>query len=75
MYNGGRVRPAFIFNYEVKMNKTYNKHTLFKPRVSKAETKADITNKVARAIISADAERRESKIARLRQVRLEAKTC
>lgn len=46
-------------------------HNLFKPRPSKAESKADITNYTARAITSAEAEHREAKTARLRQVRLE----
>ncbi len=44
---------------------------LFKPRQSKAETKADTTDHAARAIITAEAERREAKTARLRQARLE----
>ena len=44
---------------------------LFKPKPSKAESKADITNDTARAIIGAEVERREAKTARLRQARLE----
>lgn len=44
---------------------------LFKPRQSKAETKADTTDHAARAIITAEAERRDAKTARLRQARLE----
>ena len=47
-------------------------HDVFKPKPSKAETKAEITNDAARAIIGAEAERRETKTARLRQARLEA---
>ncbi|MGO4562659.1 hypothetical protein [Rhizobiales bacterium 3FA27D7] len=47
------------------------KHNLFKPKPSKAETKADITNYTARAIVGAEAELREAKTARLRQARLE----
>jgi hypothetical protein len=43
----------------------------FKPKPSKAETKADVTDHAARSIISAEAERREAKTARLRQARLE----
>ena len=43
----------------------------FKPRPSKAETKADITDHAARTIISDEAARREAKTARLRQARLE----
>ena len=46
-------------------------HNLFKPKPSKAESKADITNNAARAIIGAEAERRDAKTARLRQARLE----
>jgi hypothetical protein len=41
------------------------------PTASKAETKADITDRTARTIIGAEAERREVKTARLRQARLE----
>lgn len=48
------------------------RHDLFRPKPSKAETKADITDHAARAIIDAEAERREAKTARLRQARLEA---
>lgn len=49
-------------------------HNLFKPRPSKAETKADITDHAARAIIGVETERREAKTARLRQARLDAET-
>lgn len=53
------------------MSGTITEHNLFKPRPSKAESKADITNHTARAIIGAEAERREAKTARLREARLE----
>ena len=43
----------------------------FGPKPSRAETKADVTDHAARSIISAEAERREAKTARLRQARLE----
>lgn len=43
-------------------------HTLFRPKPSKA----DVTNHAARAIIGAEAERREAKTAKLRQARREA---
>jgi hypothetical protein len=45
---------------------------LFRPKPSKAATKADITDHAARAIISVEIERREAKTARLRQARLES---
>jgi hypothetical protein len=45
---------------------------LFKPKPSRMETRADVTNHAARAIIGAEAEQREAKTARLRQARLEA---
>lgn len=54
------------------MSTELTEHTLFRPTRSKSETKADITDQTARAIIEADAERRESKTARLRQARLES---
>ena len=53
------------------MSSIITEHNLFKPKPSKAETKADVTTHVARAIIGAEAERREAKTARLRQARLE----
>jgi len=43
---------------------------LFRPARSKAESKADITNNAARAIIGDEAARREAKTAKLRQARL-----
>lgn len=42
-----------------------------RPKPSKTETRAEITDHAARAIITAEAERREAKTARLRQARLE----
>ena len=38
---------------------------------SRAETKADVTDRTARSIIGAEAEKRQIKTARLRQARLE----
>lgn len=54
------------------MRKSIKEHELFKPKSSKAETKADITNLAARAIIGAEAEHREAKTAKLRRARMEA---
>ena len=54
------------------MSDGITEHNLFRPKASKAETKADVTNHAARAIIGAEAERREAKTARLRQARMEA---
>jgi hypothetical protein len=48
-----------------------SEHDLFKPKQSKAESKADTTNRTARGIIGAEAQKREAKTARLRQARLE----
>ncbi|MFC6487042.1 hypothetical protein [Nitratireductor sp. GCM10026969] len=53
------------------MSRSATKDNLFKPKPSKAETKADITDHTARAIIGDEAARREAKTARLRQARLE----
>lgn len=52
------------------MTGTITKDNLFRPSGSKAETKAEITNHTARAIIAAEAELRDAKTARLRQARL-----
>lgn len=52
------------------MSRTIDENTLFKPKASKAETKADITNEAARAIIDDEASQREAKTAKLRQMRL-----
>lgn len=54
------------------MSDITTEHNLFKPKPSRAETKADITDHAARTIIEAEAERREAKTARLRQARLKA---
>ena len=54
------------------MNDITAENAPLKPKPSKAETKADITNNVARAIIGAEIERRDAKTARLRLARLEA---
>ena len=53
------------------MSRAIAEHSLFKPKPSKAESKADVTNHAARTIVEADAARREAKTARLRQARLE----
>ena len=53
------------------MSRSITEHALFKPRASKAETKAGITDHGARAIIGDEAARREAKTAKLRQARLE----
>lgn len=53
------------------MTDIITEHNLFKPRPSKAETKADITDRTARTIVGDEAARREAKTARLRQARLE----
>jgi hypothetical protein len=50
------------------MSGVITEYNLFKPKLSRAETKADITNHTsARAIVGAEAEPREAKNARLRQ--------
>ncbi|WP_157017006.1 hypothetical protein [Mesorhizobium xinjiangense] len=54
------------------MNSIISEYNLFKSKPSKAKTKADITDLAARSIVGAEAERREAKTARLRQMRLEA---
>lgn len=54
------------------MSRAIDEQSLFKPRPSKAETKADITDHAARAIIGDEASRRDAKTARLRQARLES---
>ena len=53
------------------MDRAIAEHSLFRPKPSKAETKADITDHAARAIIGNEAALREAKTARLRQARLE----
>lgn len=54
------------------MRSIITEHKLFKPTPTRPETKADITNHVARTIIGAESERREAKTARLRLARLQA---
>lgn len=54
------------------MNTRLTKDNLFRPSKSKAESRADITDRTARAIIDAEAEGREAKTMRLRQARLKA---
>jgi hypothetical protein len=44
---------------------------LFKPAPNKLETKAQVTDSAARAIIDAEATKREAKTARLREARRE----
>lgn len=56
------------------MGRAIAEHSLFKPKSSKAETKADVTSNAARAIIRDEAARREAKTARLRQERLDNET-
>ena len=53
------------------MSRNIDEQRLFKPKPSKAETKADITDHAARTITDEQASRREAKTARLRQARLE----
>jgi len=54
------------------MSRSITEHALFKPRPSRLETKAEITDHAARVIIGDEAARREAKTARLRQARLES---
>lgn len=56
------------------MGDTVTENNPVKPRQSKAETKADVTNNAAKAIIGAEVERREAKTLRLRKARLEKET-
>lgn len=53
------------------MNRDLAAHSLFKPKPSKGESKAEITDHAARAIIDDEAARREAKTAKLRQARME----
>lgn len=50
---------------------TLTRDTLFRPAPSKAETKADITDRVAREIIEAETSRRQALTEKLRAARLE----
>ncbi len=54
------------------MADTLTRDTLFKPNRSKAETKADITDRTARGIMDSEAAKREAKTERLRAARLAA---
>ncbi|WP_173931645.1 hypothetical protein [Chelativorans sp. Marseille-P2723] len=47
------------------------KDTLFKPKGTSAETKADATDRAFRAIVEDETRRRDAKTERLRQARLE----
>ncbi|TWG65949.1 hypothetical protein L610_001100000350 [Aminobacter sp. J44] len=66
--------PAFLFftnRKGISMTQPLTEQTLFKPQPSnKAQTKADMTDSAARAIIGEEARRREEKTARLREARL-----
>lgn len=53
------------------MNQTITEQSIFKPKASKSESKAEITDHAARAIIDDEVARREAKTAKLRQARLE----
>ncbi|MBI1620994.1 hypothetical protein [Aquamicrobium zhengzhouense] len=52
------------------MTQPLTEHSLFKPQASKAQTKADLTDTAARAIIGEEAKLRDAKTARLREARL-----
>lgn len=52
------------------MTKSITKDNLFKPTKSKAETKADITDRTAQAILDTEAAKRREKTERLRAQRL-----
>lgn len=56
------------------MGRGIAEHSLFKPKASKAEIKADITSSAALAILRDEAACREAKTARLRQERLDNET-
>ncbi|WP_309083145.1 hypothetical protein [Chelativorans sp.] len=53
------------------MTQTITKDTLFQPAPTRAQSKADLTNSTARAIIKAETDAREAKTLRLKQARLE----
>ena len=52
------------------MSAIITKDNLFRPSRSKAETKAQVTDNAARAIIDAEVDSREAKTERLRQARM-----
>ena len=51
------------------MTKNPNKDTQFKPTPSKRETKSDITDRTARAILAEEAAKARAKTAKLRAAR------
>ncbi|MCT8990712.1 hypothetical protein NYR54_10475 [Chelativorans sp. SCAU2101] len=53
------------------MNPAITKDTLFPPRKTNPATRAEATDRAARAIIEEEKKQREAKTARLRQARLE----
>jgi hypothetical protein len=53
------------------MSRPITEYALFKPRMTRPETKADITDHAARVITGDEAARRQAKTARLRRARLE----
>ena len=56
------------------MPKKLTKDRVFKPALSRTETKADITDRTARAILDDENAKRREKIAKLRAARLEMET-
>ena len=67
------MRPAFLLSDGAKdttMTGITAQRNLSRPARSKAETKAEITDRTARAIIDAEAARREAKTEKLRRARL-----
>lgn len=52
------------------MKKRITKDNLFKPTRSRAESKADITDRTARSILDAEAAKQREKTAKLRAQRL-----
>ena len=51
------------------MNKSLTKDPLFKPTQSKRETKSDITDRTARAILAEESAKSQAKTAKLRAAR------
>lgn len=56
------------------MVRTIVKQGLFAPNPSKQESKAQLTNSIAKSIVDAEATSREAKTARLRALRLKQET-
>lgn len=52
------------------MSEVTTNNGLFKPKLSRSESKADITDRMAWQILDSEAETRETKTARLRAARL-----